>query len=54
MERRPALKVISMSGYNEEAIVHPGVLVQGIAFLHKPFTGESLELKIGEVLAVVT
>jgi CheY-like chemotaxis protein len=51
MEQRPALKVIYMSGYNEEAITHHGVLVHGIAFLHKPFTAETLELKIGEVLA---
>jgi CheY-like chemotaxis protein len=50
VERRPALKVIYMSGYTEEAIVHHGVLDPGIAFLHKPFTSETLGGKIREVL----
>jgi len=49
-ERRPGLKVIYMSGYTDEAIVHHGVLDAGIAFLHKPFTSEMLGLKIREVL----
>ena len=48
--RRPGLKVIYMSGYTEEAIVHHGVLKPGIAFLHKPFTSETLGRKIREVL----
>jgi len=50
MERRPALKVIYMSGYTDEAIVHHGVLDPGIAFLHKPFSSETLAKKIREVL----
>jgi CheY-like chemotaxis protein len=33
VERRPALKVIYMSGYTEDAIVQHGVLKPGIAFL---------------------
>jgi two-component system, cell cycle sensor histidine kinase and response regulator CckA len=50
VERRPALKVIYMSGYTEEAIVQHGVLKPGIAFLHKPFTADTLERKLREVL----
>ena len=48
--RRPGLKVIYMSGYTDEAIVHHGVLKPGIAFLHKPFTSETLGRKIRDVV----
>ena len=47
---RPALKVIYMSGYTEDTIVHHGVLLPGIAFLSKPFTAETLGRKIRSVL----
>ncbi|MFN8573927.1 MAG: PAS domain S-box protein [Gemmatimonadaceae bacterium] len=47
---RPGLRVIYMSGYTEDAITHRGVLDPGIAFLHKPFTWETLGRKIREVL----
>jgi two-component system cell cycle sensor histidine kinase/response regulator CckA len=50
VERRPALKVIYMSGYTEDAIVHHGVLDPGIAFLNKPFSSQTLGAKIREVL----
>jgi CheY-like chemotaxis protein len=50
VERRPTLKVIYMSGYTEETIVHHGIVDPGIAFLHKPFTSETLGRKICEVL----
>ena len=48
--QRPELKVIYMSGFTEDAIVHQGVLDPGTAFLHKPFTSETLGRKIREVL----
>ena len=50
VEQRPALKVIYMSGYREDAIVQHGVLKPGIAFLNKPFTSQTLGQKIREVL----
>jgi K+-sensing histidine kinase KdpD len=50
IEQRPTLKVIYMSGYTEDAIAHHGVLDAGIAFLHKPFTAETLGRKLHDVL----
>ena len=50
IEQRPALRVIYMSGYTEDAIVQHGVIKSGIAFLNKPFTSEALGDKIREVL----
>lgn len=50
LEQRPSLKVIFMSGYTEEAIVHHGVIQPGVTFLHKPFTLESLGRKLRDVL----
>jgi two-component system cell cycle sensor histidine kinase/response regulator CckA len=49
-ERRPGFRVIYMSGYTDEAIVQHGVLRPGIAFIHKPFTSNTLGRKIREVL----
>jgi len=48
---RPSIKVIYMSGYTDDAIVHHGVLEVGTNFIGKPFTAEALLQKVGEVLA---
>jgi DNA-binding response OmpR family regulator len=47
---RPNLRVIYMSGYTDDAIVHHGVLEPGLAFLQKPFSAQQLLTKIREVL----
>lgn len=50
MKQRPGLKVIYMSGYNEEAILRHGIAHSSVAFLQKPFTSEALGRKLREVL----
>ena len=47
---RPDMKVIYMSGYTDQAIVHHGVLKPGTIFLQKPFTPNVLVHKVREVL----
>jgi DNA-binding NtrC family response regulator len=47
---RPEMKVLIMSGYTANAIVHQGILESGIAFIPKPFAMVSLTRKVREVL----
>jgi PAS domain S-box-containing protein len=48
--RRPEMKVLYMSGYTSDAILHHGVLDPEISFLEKPFSQQALMQKVREVL----
>jgi len=48
--RRTGLRVLYMSGYPGDAVVHGGALAPGSAFLQKPFGPEGLARKVRDVL----
>ncbi len=47
---RPALRCLFMSGYTASVIARQGVLDEGVHFMQKPFTFQSLAAKVQEVL----
>jgi CheY-like chemotaxis protein len=47
----PRARVLYLSGYAEDAIVHDGVLEPGASFLQKPFSLQALARKVREVLS---
>ena len=47
---RPDMKVLYMSGHTEDAIVHHGVLEEGVAFLQKPFAQDTLVSRVRRLL----
>jgi len=49
-ERFPAAGVLFISGYTEDAIVHNGVLEEGVELLQKPFDGTTLLQRVRAIL----
>lgn len=46
----PGLKCLYMSGYTSDVIAHRGVLADGVRFIQKPFSAQSLARKVRESL----
>ena len=51
---RPKIKVLYMSGYTDQAVVHHGILETDAVLLQKPFTMTTLSTKLREILTAET
>jgi signal transduction histidine kinase/ActR/RegA family two-component response regulator len=47
---KPSLKLLYTTGYTRNAIVHNGMVDQGVAFIQKPFAIEDLARKLRDVI----
>jgi PAS domain S-box-containing protein len=50
----PTTKVLYMSGYSADVIVHQGVIEEGVHLIEKPFSAEALLRRVREILDGVT
>jgi two-component system cell cycle sensor histidine kinase/response regulator CckA len=48
---RPDIRILFMSGYTEQAVVHHGIVAADATLLQKPFTLGTLASKLREILA---
>jgi CheY-like chemotaxis protein len=48
---RPGLKILYMTGYSRNAIVHQGRLDPGVSLIQKPFSENALASRVHGVLA---
>jgi CheY-like chemotaxis protein len=49
-EQRPAVRVLLMSGYTDDALLRRGIVDPRMGFMQKPFTPDALADKVREVL----
>jgi PAS domain S-box-containing protein len=47
---RPSLKVLYMTGYSRNAVVHQGRLDEGVEFIQKPMTQADLSARVRQIL----
>jgi DNA-binding response OmpR family regulator len=53
MRDRPGMRVLFMSGYTEDEVLHRGISTEALAFIAKPFTPDTLAARVRDVLDVV-
>jgi len=46
----PRIRLLYMTGYTEETVVHQGIVDAGVSLLQKPFTPQTLSSRVREVL----
>ena len=46
----PSMKILFMSGYTANVIVHRGVLDEGVKFIQKPFSIKDLAVKVRDAV----
>ena len=48
--KHPGLECLYMSGYTANVVAHRGILEEGVNFINKPFSKETLSIKLRQVL----